>query len=382
MLFTQWMLAVFGPRRRRCCCCTALIGLALVAVAIVGLLNSRVLVQRVSVSVDDRSSGGFDHPRRQVSSDSSLERYVSLCHRRTYGDHRLGNHLFMLAAMLLVAEQTNRHILMKSEGWCLDEVFELDGVLRYSDKNSSVPGRSRVMEPQSRYTQSFDDRLTIVNGTSQLQTYDERTIQLCGLYQTSIYAEAVDAKLRRLLQLTPDVKMAAEKHLAATCPKARRRFSTHVCIGVHVRRGDYMTKSQIAYGLTTLTETYLRDAMQYFIDRYQRVQFFIASEDQRWVRASLTAMFSKSVASDAENSLILDGDVLVTLSLNQSAAVDFAALTMCDGLVISTGSFGWWAAWLANKTTVYYANWPRKNSILARMTDPETYFPHNWIPMK
>jgi len=377
MLFTQLMLAVFRYRRRPGCLGT-LIGLAILAI----VLNIRVLVQWVSGSVDDRSRDWYDHPRRQFLSNSTQERYVSLCKDRTYGDHRIGNHLFMLAAMLFVTEQTNRSILMKAEGWCLDEVFELNSVLRYRDKHSSIPGSSRVLEPQSRYPQSLDDHLSVVNGASQVQTYEERTIQLCGFYQTSFYAEAIDAKLRRMLQFIPDIKMAAEKHLAAACPKARRWFSTHACIGVHVRRGDFLTETLIDYGLTTLTDTYLRDAMQYFIDRYQRVQFVIASEDQQWVRTSLRAMFNQSVALDAENSLILDDDVLVTLSQNQSAAVDFAALTMCDGLVISTGSFGWWAAWLANKTTVYYANWPRKNSGLASVTDPATYFPHNWIPMK
>jgi len=150
-----------------------LIGLALVAI----VLKIRVLVQwvSVSVSVDDESCGGSDHPRRQFLSNSSLKRYVSLCHDRMYGDHRLGNHLFILAAMLLVAEQTNRSIMMKAEGWCLDEVFELNSVLRYRDKNSPLPGRSRIMEPHSRYPQSFDDRLSVVNGTSQVQTYADFT---------------------------------------------------------------------------------------------------------------------------------------------------------------------------------------------------------------
>ena len=114
----------------------------------------------------------------------------------------------------------------------------------------------------------------------------------------------------------------------------------------------------------------------------ERVHFIIVSDDQPWVTSSLKTLFPFGIFDQSGETTIVRGNVLVTQSYNRSAAVDFAILTMCDGLVLSTGSFGWWAAWLANKTTVYYAGWPRQNSRLARVTDLETYFPPDWIPIK
>ena len=64
-----------------------------------------------------------------------------------------------------------------------------------------------------------------------------------------------------------------------------------------------------------------------------------------------------------------------------SVGVDLAVLSSCDAVIVSTGSFGWWAAWLANKTTVYYANWPRPGTGFDQLLNRTTYFPAQWIPM-
>jgi len=37
-----------------------------------------------------------------------------------------------------------------------------------------------------------------------------------------------------------------------------------------------------------------------------------------------------------------------------TAEVDMCSLTKCNHSIITVGSFGWWAAWLANGLTIYY----------------------------
>jgi len=64
------------------------------------------------------------------------------------------------------------------------------------------------------------------------------------------------------------------------------------------------------------------------------------------------------------------------------AAADLAILSRCDGVIMTTGTFGWWGAWLANKTTIYYSNWPSPGSPLAEKFDRKDFFPPEWIPMK
>ena len=69
----------------------------------------------------------------------------------------------------------------------------------------------------------------------------------------------------------------------------------------------------------------------------------------------------------------------VVYSEGNSPAFDMALLASCDALIISTGTYGWWAAWFANKATVYYRYWPRPGSRLATWFTREDYFLPQWI---
>jgi len=74
--------------------------------------------------------------------------------------------------------------------------------------------------------------------------------------------------------------------------------------------------------------------------------------------------------------------VAAAFSEGHSAGVDLAILSSCDAVVVSTGSFGWWAAWLADKTTVYYDDWPRRGSNMYKLFNASQYWPRKWIPMR
>ncbi|XP_052086627.1 uncharacterized protein LOC127723951 [Mytilus californianus] len=64
-----------------------------------------------------------------------------------------------------------------------------------------------------------------------------------------------------------------------------------------------------------------------------------------------------------------------------SPEVDMCVLSKCNHSIMTVGSFGWWAAWLANGTAIYYKNVAKHNSSFrndfsADMTD---YFYPGWI---
>ena len=58
-------------------------------------------------------------------------------------------------------------------------------------------------------------------------------------------------------------------------------------------------------------------------------------------------------------------------------------MTLCDHTIITAGTFGWWAAWLAGGTVVYLADYPRPRSYMERkvMIRRENYYPPDWIPI-
>jgi len=77
----------------------------------------------------------------------------------------------------------------------------------------------------------------------------------------------------------------------------------------------------------------------------------------------------------------VSGGLDIVKSLKHTGQEDFALLLACNAVLMSTGSFGWWAGWIVNTTTVYYKDWPRNGSNLGLDNNFDSYFPPYWIPM-
>ncbi|KAH3880209.1 hypothetical protein DPMN_004119 [Dreissena polymorpha] len=60
------------------------------------------------------------------------------------------------------------------------------------------------------------------------------------------------------------------------------------------------------------------------------------------------------------------------------AAVVMAVLSSCDHTIVSTGSFGWWAAWLAGGTTIISKHQAVNGSQLDKQFVLSEYFLPNW----
>src|SRR6218665_3572453 len=280
-------------------------------------------------------------------------KYVSLCRARLTGNHRTGNHLFILASMLHVARVTGRTLVMPRSGWYLDQIFKLD-IPRYDDIENQICPCQQLNLSHYDYDQRFDD-LEFVESLSRT----EESLLVCGLSQTYRYAEQNEYELRKLLRFPENVSETAGRYLS-TLPFSVTR------IGVHVRRGDFLKNTQIAFGLTIPNARYFHSAFRYFMDRYRSVNFIVATDDRNWALKNLPKIISNA---------------RINFTDSKAAAFDMYVLSKCDGVVISTGSFGWWAAWLAKKTSVFYTKWPRNGSQFYYMFKRENYFPSDWVPL-
>ena len=110
--------------------------------------------------------------------------------------------------------------------------------------------------------------------------------------------------------------------------------------------------------------------MSYFASNYGRVQFVVSSDDKDWTRANVVAPGGQP--PDIVN---------VTYLPQHQPGQDMAIMAMCDHMVMSTGTFGWWAGWLTRGTTIYYKDWPRNGSQLHGMFTREDFYPPAWIAM-
>jgi len=292
---------------------------------------------------------------------SNPPKYVSLCASRRGTEHRLGNHLFMLAAMLHLATLTGRVVVVPKKGWVIDTVFDVSPIINRAGKiEKSLCPCKTLNTPHYNYDARFDN----ANFISALASMN-KTILVCGLSQTFLHAEKVSSLLRQLLTVKYRLSDLDRTFLYGnqTDPANRANFGL---VGVHVRGGDFLNAASVRWGLTVVDSHYLQSAFRHFSQGNRTVRFIVTTDDWK---------FTEKVLSSAA-----EGYDIVR-SVHRTGPEDFALLTACDAVVMSTGSYGWWASWFVNTTTVYYKNWPRKNSRMDSLSNVARYFPPYWIPM-
>ena len=274
---------------------------------------------------------------------------------------RLGNYMFFYAGVMYVAWLTGRspcfwtkpHRPVRRD---LYEVFDLD-IKRINVKTLGCP--FHTFKQEGVYT--YDKRVESLIGIN-----DNVSLWLRGHFCSWKYTQPIASQLRQRLRFRKELTEFAADFLATSVPPGWTGLE-FVRVGVHVRRGDYLAALAQSRGVTVAGERYLQRAMSYFVGRFPRVQFIVASNDIPWCQKHVKlSMFNST-------------DVNITFSVKHNAGQDLALLASCDHTVMTTGTFSWWAAWLANGTTVYYANFPRRGSWLSdRIRSKDIYHP-DWI---
>lgn len=60
-----------------------------------------------------------------------------------------------------------------------------------------------------------------------------------------------------------------------------------------------------------------------------------------------------------------------------------AILSLCDHVVMTVGTFGWWGAWLSRGTVVYCKDFPKPGSIIDKNAlFRDELYPPNWIGLE
>ena len=133
-------------------------------------------------------------------------------------------------------------------------------------------------------------------------------------------------------------------------------------VGIHVRRGDYLTDGYHE-GLTPPVE-YYRAAilhLQALVNGSEPLAFFVSSDDIPWIRSQ--DIFNGMTFTDERH----------------TPDQDMAILSACTHMILSAGTFSWWAAFLSNQDghKIYYSEarreWDSGRGVQA------DHYPPNWI---
>ena len=130
--------------------------------------------------------------------------------------------------------------------------------------------------------------------------------------------------------------------------KVANQINTANSVGIHIRRGDYVSNptANSHHGICSLD--YYSEAIQRILIYFPSAKFFVFSDDIPWCMENL------NFNSDA---------IYVNHNGTQRSHEDFALLSMCKHHIIANSSFSWWAAWLndAQGKTIAPQNWYRSS---------------------
>lgn len=136
-------------------------------------------------------------------------------------------------------------------------------------------------------------------------------------------------------------------------------------VGVHVRRGDYVHIMPNIWKGVVADRGYLEEALDRFRARYPSPVFVVTSNGMAWCKENIDAT---------------RGDVVFAGNgIEGSPAKDFALLTQCNHTIMTIGTFGIWAAYLAGGDTIYLANYTLPDSPFLKIFKPEAAFLPEWV---
>jgi hypothetical protein len=124
-------------------------------------------------------------------------------------------------------------------------------------------------------------------------------------------------------------------------------------VGLHVRRGDFVSLDNAAqtHGLCSID--YYRRAIGLVRERCPECHFLVFSDDAQWARAELP----------------LDSSAVFVTGNDAAPEQDLALMSACRHHIIANSSFSWWAGWLgysAEQIVIAPAPWYANPKLDAR----------------
>ena len=255
---------------------------------------------------------------------------------------RLGNIMFQYACMyelanfygaeLIIDDEMAKNLSMftlLSSRHTIQRYCQIDQIERIANRVKSYDARKKLID-----LFNITDISRIFDWFENYRIFDHDTEEIKSLYT---FKEHILNKAGRRLH---DIRKKESSHSNVTL------------VGVHMRRKDRNRTDPLAF-------QYFLNALQYFRNKYYNAHFVVASDDHTYA----VSQFNHT------------GDVTV-LPLEagfDGVAADLASLTLCDHMIISVGTFGFWAGWLGKGEVVF------PDSSYYRTKCP---VPAYWIPIK
>ena len=261
---------------------------------------------------------------REKPRDSGMPFYVAA---RTVG--RLGNQLFEAASSHGIAKQRNAR-------WCMQDTEMLEEAIVWLERPKKCP-----IGVES-FNQIVDTNKHGVYLPSMIESYPMSDVFVGGCLQSFKYFSGVPFKLR------------------AEAWGARWVRDHAIDAGIHVWRGDYLY-DWYHKGLQPHIEYYAA-AITYLKNQTSKdIKFVVASDDPEWVR---------------EQEIFKGMEIT-----NASPVEDMSILAACPHMILSVGTFSWWAAFFSRDSGIKIFYSERNKEIEYGSRKFEDFYPPEWVGM-
>ncbi|XP_071140336.1 galactoside alpha-(1,2)-fucosyltransferase 2-like [Mytilus edulis] len=277
---------------------------------------------------------------RQSNSSKDLTDFKRTHFMTANGQGRLGNQLFQVACLIGTAFRHN-YTPFIPRNHRLNRVLDLKQAKDIHMTNIARIGEGKAMAYNSKVETVSHDKNWTLNGYFQSWKYFHH----CRHEIISSFKFKQNTK-RKVIEILKTINAKGRP-----------------LIGVHIRRGDMSSSSEMKRGYNVATPEFITKAFAYFRNNTIKPLFLVVSDDPRWCKAHAHGP-----------------DVIYAGT--GSPETDMVLLTYCNHTIITSGSFGWWGAYLCGGKTVYFSNFPRNGSWLATIYNHDDYYLPEWIGMQ
>lgn len=299
----------------------------------VKLINSALAKNEIKHTAQHTSTAPF-------TVNGEMENFKRTHFMTVTGNGRLGNQMFEVAALIGTAIR-HKYTPFISKTHRINNVFDIKHAKNIHMTNTAVAGEGKA----GTYNAKIETLSHNKNWT------------LNGYFQSWKYFHHCRKEIISSFKFKPNTIRKAMEVLKTLKAKGRP------LVGVHVRRSDMASARELRRGYNVATPEYMKKALNYFRNNTKNPLFVIVSDDRQW-----TSIHAK-------------GPDVVYAGTGRPES-DMAILSLCNHTIITSGSFGWWGAYLNNGKTVYFSNFPSHGSWLAKQYEPADYYPSEWIGME
>ncbi len=275
----------------------------------------------------------------------------------------LGNQLFQYSAALCLAKKRNTGIifdLSRFENSNKNETprsfalapFNLDVNLLSSKQKANIEAAS-ISSIKNKILAKLSINTNYYHFFSESNAYSFHE-DFMDLPRNSYLLNSYFQNLRYILP----IKDLLKQNLNLTKHKL---VSTGITVGVHVRRGDYISLESAADFHGTCNAVYYQQAIKLMLERHPNAEFVFFSDEVEWIKNNMNLPTKHSFPN------------------NTNDFEDFVQLSQCTHQIIANSSFSWWAAWLnpnLNKIVITPKKWVNDPTI-----DTSGLLPYKWIQL-